>query len=119
MIEVVRSRCTSPRSMASASTLLAPATRWTRAGLVMIHEIFGINLPLREIAARFATESFAVLTVDVFSRMERNLDLDYDDDGHAKGRAMHKAFDYATGVKDLQAASRSCARGRNATAKSA
>lgn len=72
-------------------------------GLVMIHEIFGINLPLREIAARFALEGFAVLTIDVFSRMERNLDLDYGDEGHAKGRAMHKAFDYATGVKDMQA----------------
>jgi carboxymethylenebutenolidase len=72
-------------------------------GLVMIHEIFGINLPLREIAALFATEGFAVLTVDVFSRMERGLDLDYGEEGHAKGRAMHKAFDYATGVKDLQA----------------
>jgi carboxymethylenebutenolidase len=72
-------------------------------GLVMIHEIFGINLPLREMAARFALEGFAVLTVDVFSRMERDLDLDYGDEGHAKGRAMHKAFDYATGVKDMQA----------------
>jgi carboxymethylenebutenolidase len=30
------------------------------------------------------------------------VDLDYDDEGHAKGRALHKAFDYANGVKDLQ-----------------
>lgn len=72
-------------------------------GLVMIPEIFGINLPLREMAARYATEGFAVLVLDIFSRMERDVDLDYDDPGHAKGRALHKAFDYATGVKDLQA----------------
>jgi carboxymethylenebutenolidase len=72
-------------------------------GLVMIPEIFGINLPLREIAARYATEGFAVLVLDVFSRMERGVDLGYDDAGHDKGRALHKAFDYATGVKDMQA----------------
>ena len=73
-------------------------------GLVMIPEIFGINLPLRELAARYATEGFAVLALDIFSRMERDVDLDYDEDGHAKGRALHKAFDYAAGVSDLQAA---------------
>jgi carboxymethylenebutenolidase len=71
-------------------------------GLVMIPEIFGINLPLREIASRYANEGFAVLVLDIFSRMERGVDLGYDEDGHAKGRALHKAFDYATGVKDLQ-----------------
>src|SRR5436190_2439958 len=72
-------------------------------GLVMIPEIFGINLPLREIAARYAQEGFAVLVLDIFSRMERGVDLDYGDEGHAKGRALHKAFDYAIGVKDMQA----------------
>jgi carboxymethylenebutenolidase len=72
-------------------------------GLVMIPEIFGINLPLREMAARYAGEGFAALVLDIFSRMERDVDLDYDDAGHDKGRALHKAFDYAIGVKDLQA----------------
>jgi carboxymethylenebutenolidase len=73
-------------------------------GLVMIPEIFGINLPLREMAARYASEGFAVLAVDIFSRMERGVDVMYDEVGHAKGRALHKAFDYAIGVKDMQAA---------------
>src|SRR5262249_50507515 len=59
-------------------------------------------LPLRELAARYAAEGFAVLAVDIFSRMERDVDLDYGDEGHAKGRALHKAFDYDTGVKDMQ-----------------
>ena len=43
----------------------------------MIPEIFGINLPLREIAARYASEGFVVMTVDIFSRMERDVDLEY------------------------------------------
>jgi carboxymethylenebutenolidase len=78
-------------------------TRAPAPGLVMIPEIFGINLPLREIAARYAEEGFVVMTVDIFSRMERDVDLDYDDPGHDKGRALHKAFDYDVGVKDMQA----------------
>jgi carboxymethylenebutenolidase len=69
----------------------------------MIPEIFGINLPLREIAARYASEGFVVMTVDIFSRMERDVDLEYDEPGHAKGRALHQAFDYDLGVKDMQA----------------
>jgi carboxymethylenebutenolidase len=73
-------------------------------GLVMIPEIFGINLPLREMAARYANEGFVVLVLDIFSRLERGVDLDYGDEGHARGRALHKAFDYAIGVKDMQAA---------------
>lgn len=72
-------------------------------GLVMIPEIFGINLPLREMAARYASEGFAILVLDIFSRLERGVDLDYGEEGHAHGRALHKAFDYATGVKDVQA----------------
>src|SRR5262249_34616569 len=51
-------------------------------GLVMIPEIFGINLPLREIAARYASEGFVVLVLDIFSRMERDVDLGYDEAGH-------------------------------------
>src|SRR5436305_2067538 len=72
-------------------------------GLVMIPEIFGINLPLHEMAARYAQEGFAVLVLDIFSRMERGVDVGYNEAGHAKGRALHKAFDYAIGVKDMQA----------------
>ena len=104
MIEVVREAMQVPSfdgHRVGAFLHRPPAT--PAPGLVMIPEIFGINLPLREMAARYASEGFAVLVLDIFSRMERDVDLEYDDDGHAKGRALHKAFDYAIGVKDLQA----------------
>jgi len=104
MIEVVREplQVTSFDGHRVGAFLHRPA-KTPAPGLVMIPEIFGINLPLREMAARYATEGFAVLVLDIFSRMERDVDLDYSDEGHAKGRALHKAFDYATGVKDMQA----------------
>ncbi len=104
MIEVVRE----PLQVASfdghhVGAFLHRPSMAPAPGLVMIPEIFGINLPLREIAARYAAEGFAVLVLDIFSRLERGVDLDYDEHGHEKGRALHKAFDYATGVKDMQA----------------
>src|ERR1051326_5310616 len=104
MIEVVRE----PLQVTSfdghrVGAFLHRPPKWPAPGLVMIPEIFGINLPLREMAARYASEGFTVLVLDIFSRLERDVDLDYDDPGHAKGRALHKAFDYTTGVKDMQA----------------
>jgi carboxymethylenebutenolidase len=36
-------------------------------GLVVIHEIFGLNENIREVAGRFADEGFATLAVDLFS----------------------------------------------------
>jgi carboxymethylenebutenolidase len=104
MIEVVREplQVTSFDGHRVGAFLHRPSTA-PAPGLVMIPEIFGINLPLREIAARYAAEGFAVMALDIFSRLERNVDLAYDEPGHEKGRALHKAFDYATGVKDMQA----------------
>jgi len=42
-------------------------------GLVVIHEIFGLNDNIREIAGRFAEEGYAVLAVDLFSNRNRTM----------------------------------------------
>ena len=73
-------------------------------GLVMIPEIYGITRSLSETAARFAGEGFAVLVLDIFSRLQRNAVLPYDEAGHKQGRAFHDVFDYAIGIRDVQAA---------------
>lgn len=72
-------------------------------GIVMIPEIFGVNQPLREIARRYAEQGYVVLALDIFWRLERNIDLDYDELGYKKAFAYHAAFDYDTGVADMQA----------------
>ena len=73
-------------------------------GVVMIPEIYGITRSLSETAARFAGEGYTVLVLDIFSRFERGAVQAYDETGHKQGRAYHDAFDYAQGVKDMQAA---------------
>lgn len=71
-------------------------------GIVMIPEIFGVNRALREIARRFADEGYVVLVPDIFWRLERNVDLGYDEISYKKAFAHHAAFDYDIGVKDTQ-----------------
>src|SRR5438046_231790 len=44
-----------------------------RPGLVIIHEIFGLNGDIKSIADRFASEGYAALAVDLFSGRNRAL----------------------------------------------
>lgn len=73
-------------------------------GIVMIPEIFGINTPLRETAARYAAEGFSVLLLDIFWRLRRGIELGYDQESYKEAFALHAAFDYPTAVTDVQSA---------------
>jgi len=80
------------------------ATPVPAPGVVMIPEIYGITQSLSETAARFTGDGYTVLVLDIFSRLKRGVVLSYDEAGHKQGRAYHDAFEYAKGVKDMQAA---------------
>ena len=76
-----------------------------RGAIVVVQEIFGVNAHIRQVADSFAAEGYAALAPAVFDRVERDVELGYDDDGFRRGRAL--AFDKqdvdAT-LRDLQAA---------------
>src|SRR6266498_5775507 len=42
-------------------------------GLIVIHEIFGLNDNIRSIASRFAEQGYAALAVDMFSNRNRTI----------------------------------------------
>jgi carboxymethylenebutenolidase len=46
----------------------APATRARAPGVVLVHEVFGLDAHMREVARRLAAEGFAVLAPDLWSR---------------------------------------------------
>jgi carboxymethylenebutenolidase len=73
-------------------------------GIVMVPEIFGINEPLRAIAATFAAQGFLVLMIDLFWRHERHVAIDYNPEGFKRARDFHAAFSYADGTADADAA---------------
>ncbi len=59
-----------------------------RAGLIVIQEIFGANAHIRDLADRFAARGYAVLAPAFFDPVQRDVELPYDADSHAKGREL-------------------------------
>lgn len=59
-----------------------------KAGLVVIQEIFGVNPHIRDVADGYAAEGYAVLAPAFFDPLERGLELDYQQESHARGRDL-------------------------------
>ena len=66
--------------------------------VVVIHEIFGLNENIRDIAARFAGEGYAALAVDLFAGRNRALCM-----AKMMGGMLFNALEHG-GVKNLKAA---------------
>ena len=74
-----------------------------RPGLVMIPEIFGTNASLLDMAEDFARQGFVVLVLDIFWRMQPNVNLGYEAEDFKLARHLHSNFDYPAGIRDMQA----------------
>jgi carboxymethylenebutenolidase len=57
-------------------------------GLVVVQEIFGVNAHMRSVCDRYAAAGFVALAPAYFDPVERGVELGYDADGFAKGRAL-------------------------------
>ena len=73
-------------------------------GLVVIQEIFGVNGHIRDVCDGFAADGYAALAPAVFDRVERGVELDYDDDGIARGRALRAELGWEGAMADVDAA---------------
>lgn len=80
------------------------------AGLVVIQEIFGANAHIRHVADQYATEGYAVLAPAFFDLLQPKLELDYDADGTARGKALvdQLGMDRAMAVVAAAAAALAC-----------
>ena len=72
-------------------------------GLVVMQEIFGVNPHIRAVAERLAGFGYRVLAPALFDRVERNVELGYDAEGIAKGRALRDQIPEAQSLLDLEA----------------
>ena len=70
-------------------------------GVLVIHEIFGLNENIKEIARRFANEGYAALAVDLFAGRNRILcmfslfaGMRYNSTGHGGIRDLRAALDF-------------------------
>ena len=74
MPEIQSSTVSVPRANGKGmmeSFLVKPAGAGPFPGLVVIHEIFGLNDNIRSITSRFAEQGYAALAVDMFSNRNR------------------------------------------------
>jgi carboxymethylenebutenolidase len=83
---------------------LATPSGKPRGGLVVIQEIFGVNRHMRAVTDRFAADGYAALAPALFDRVERNVDVGYDEAGIGKGRAVRQRLGYEEAMRDTAAA---------------
>jgi carboxymethylenebutenolidase len=73
-------------------------------GIVLIQEIFGVNVVMRTIADSFAAEGFTVLCPDLFWRQEPGIQItDQSDEEWARAFELYEGFDAPAGIGDLGA----------------
>ena len=75
-----------------------------RGGLVVIQEVFGVNHHIRSVTDGFAAEGFDAIAPALFDRKEAGVELAYDADGLARGRALRTALGWDAPLRDIAAA---------------
>jgi carboxymethylenebutenolidase len=80
-----------------------------RGGVVVVQEIFGVNAHIRAVTERFAQAGYLAVAPALFDRVERGVELGYDQAGFDRGRALVGQLDYDALLRDLAAAAREAA----------
>ena len=73
-------------------------------GVVLLHEIFGVNQHIREVAEGYAREGYLTIAPALFDRAERGVELGYDGAAVNKGRDLREAVGWRGALLDVQAA---------------
>jgi carboxymethylenebutenolidase len=71
--------------------------------VIVLQEIFGVNIAMRAVADDLAEQGFVALVPDLFWRLEPGINLGYDKDDHKKAVDYWQRFDPETGIADVVA----------------
>lgn len=89
-----------------------------RGAIVVLQEFFGVNNHIRNMCRRFAEDGYLAIAPAIFDRVERGIDLDYDQAGMDKGRELraklnleHTMLDVQSAISEVQLAGRVCVLG--------
>ena len=73
-----------------------------RGALVVAQEIFGVNAHIRAVTERLAVRGFVTIAPALFTRLEPDVDLGYDEAGFTKGKQLKAAAENLPGEGVLQ-----------------
>ena len=76
----------------------------SKAGLVVLQEIFGVNSHIRSVTDRFAGDGFVALAPALFDRVEPGIEMGYTPDDIARGRETRGKVTMEDALADTQAA---------------
>ena len=89
--------------VALSAWLAAPAGQ-PRGAIVVVQEIFGVNHHIRSIADRFAAEGYLAIAPATFDRVEKGVELAYDQPGMTRGRDIVGKVTREGAIADITAA---------------
>lgn len=75
-----------------------------RGAVVVVQEIFGVNQHIRAVTERFAREGYLAIAPAIFDRVERGVELGYDQQGITEGRRLAGLLTREGILADLAAA---------------
>jgi carboxymethylenebutenolidase len=85
-----------------------PAGR-ARGGLVIVQEIFGVNSHIRAVCDGYAADGYLVVAPALFDRVERGVELGYQGEDVARGRAIREKVSLEDALADVEAAAKEIA----------
>ena len=72
--------------------------------VIVIQEIYGVNVVMRGVADRLAEAGFLAVAPDLFWRIEPGIDLsDHDEEGNKRAFELFGLYDVDTGIHDIAA----------------
>ena len=71
--------------------------------IVILYEIFGLTNHIKKVASLYANEGYLVTIPDIFSRLEKNINLPYNSEGFKKGIRLKESIGWEIPVMDTVA----------------
>ena len=83
----------------------ADASGHPRGGIVVLQEIFGVNVHIRDVCDGFAADGFTCIAPALYDRSShKDCELGYEAEDMATGRKLREEFSWDDSVKDVAAA---------------
>lgn len=93
------------------SAYRANPTGSAKGAVVVVQEIFGVNVHIRDVCDRLAADGFVAVAPALFDRLRPGAEFDYDDAGIAAGRELVEELGWDGPMRDIAAVAEAAAPG--------